>query len=63
MSDSNKSTAFLYAYPAAPVCGPARTALMYGIVPHEIGSYGHHAIYDPAKLLPEERLPMNLVFQ
>jgi len=55
--------AFKYAYCPAPACGPSRTALMYGVAPHKSGSYGHHSIYDPANLLDEKQLPMNLVFQ
>lgn len=54
---------FTHAYCPAPVCGPSRTALMYGIAPHKSGSYGHHSVYKPANLLPEERLPLNLALQ
>ena len=60
---AQQAFAFRYAYCPAPVCGPSRTALMYGIAPHKSGSYGHHGPYAPAKLLDKTRLPMNLVFQ
>ena len=55
--------AFKHAYCPAPVCGPSRTALMYGVAPHKSGSYGHHAIYDPKNLIAPTQLPMNLAFQ
>ncbi len=57
---ANESTAFLNAYCSAPVCGPSRTSLLYGIFPHKSGSYGHHAIYDPEnipELAERETLP------
>ncbi|PXA03615.1 iduronate-2-sulfatase [Coraliomargarita sinensis] len=56
-------TAFVNSYCPAPVCGPSRTALMYGLAPHRSGSYGHHASYNPRKLIAEDQLPLNLVFQ
>ena len=60
---AEESFTFEHAYCPAPVCGPSRTALMYGIAPHQSGSYGHADIYNARKILPEERLPLNLVFQ
>ena len=60
---ANEGVAFTHAYCPAPVCGPSRTALMYGILPHKSGSYGHHSVYAPDQLLPKERLPLNLTFQ
>lgn len=59
---AKQSVVFSHAYCAAPVCGPSRTALMYGIAPHNSGSYGHHSIYDPKNLIPE-REPLNRAFQ
>lgn len=47
---AESSVAFTHAYASAPVCGPSRTALMYGIYPHKTGSYGHHRIYNPNNL-------------
>ncbi|MCH7227326.1 sulfatase [Haloferula sp. A504] len=60
---ARKGVAFQHAYCPAPVCGPSRTALMYGMAPHKSGSYGHHEIYSPAKRLPESQMPLNEVFQ
>jgi len=60
---ANRSIAFTHAYSPAPACGPCRTALMYGLYPHRSGSYGHHGVYDPANLLSEDQLPLNLTFQ
>ena len=60
---AGQGVAFTHAYCPAPVCGPSRTALMYGIFPHRSGSYGHHAVYEPKNLLAKERLPLNLAFQ
>jgi hypothetical protein len=60
---AREGTAFVHAYSNASVCGPSRTALMYGISPHKSSSYGHYASYSPQLRLPEERLPLNLVFQ
>ena len=60
---ANESVAFTHAYCPAPVCGPSRTALMYGVFPHKSGSYGHHEVYTPENLIPEEQFPLNLVFQ
>lgn len=58
-----EGAAFTHAYCSAPVCGPSRTALMYGMYPHRSGSYGHDDIYDSQNILPREQLPLNLVFQ
>ncbi len=60
---AKEGVAFESAYCPAPVCGPSRTAVMYGIAPHRSGSYGHADIYDPSQRLPRERHPLNLVFQ
>lgn len=60
---ANEGIAFTHAYCPAPVCGPSRTALMYGIFPHKSGSYGHHEIYNPENLISKDQLPLNLVFQ
>ncbi|MCC5930096.1 MAG: sulfatase [Cyclobacteriaceae bacterium] len=57
---AESSMVFLNAYCAAPVCGPSRTSLLYGIYPHKTGSYGHHEVYDPgniSKLANRETLP------
>lgn len=60
---ADDGVSFTHAYCPAPACGPSRTALMYGIAPHKSGSYGHHGVYNPAKLLSRERLPLNLILQ
>ena len=60
---AKQGTAFMNAHCPAPVCGPSRTALMYGISPHKSGSYGHHEIYSTKQTIDEKRLPLNLVFQ
>lgn len=60
---AKEGVAFMHAYCSAPVCGPSRTALMYGIYPHKSGSYGHHKVYEPKALIPQERVPLNLAFQ
>lgn len=60
---AKEGVAFTHAYCPAPLCGPSRTALMYGILPHKSGSYGHSGVYTPKKLLPKDRLPLNLVLQ
>jgi arylsulfatase A-like enzyme len=60
---AKEAAAFTHAYCPAPVCGPSRTALMYGVFPHKSGSYGHHEIYTPGNLIPKEQLPLNLAFQ
>lgn len=41
---------FTNAHASAPICGPARTSLMYGKYPHKTGSYGHHQVYSPKNL-------------
>lgn len=45
-----ESMVFTNAYCSAPVCGPSRTSLLYGIYPHKTGSYGHQKIYDPKNI-------------
>jgi choline-sulfatase len=35
---AGKGIAFTHAYCSAPVCGPARTSLMYGRYPHKSGA-------------------------
>ena len=60
---ANEGVAFTHAYCPAPVCGPSRTALMYGIFPHRSGSYGHDEIYSAVNRIPKDQLPLNLVFQ
>lgn len=60
---AKEGVAFTHAYCPAPVCGPSRTALMYGIFPHRSGSYGHDEIYNAGKIIPPDQLPLNLVFQ
>lgn len=60
---ADEGAAFMHAYCPAPVCGPSRTALMYGTYPHRSGSYGHHDVYAPKNLIPKDQLPLNLVFQ
>ena len=59
---ASKGVAFEHAYCPAPVCGPSRTALMYGIAPHKSGSYGHANVYETRERIPG-RKPLNLVFQ
>jgi arylsulfatase A-like enzyme len=59
---AKQSIVFSHAYCAAPVCGPSRTALMYGIAPHKSGSYGHHKMYAPNNLIPE-RQPLTQAFK
>ncbi|MFK7851567.1 MAG: sulfatase [Akkermansiaceae bacterium] len=60
---ASEGVAFIHSYASAPVCGPSRTALMYGQFPHKSGSYGHHHVYSPESIFPQDRLPLNLVFQ
>ncbi len=60
---AKSGAAFQYAYCAAPVCGPSRTALMYSIAPHKSGSYGHHDLYSPKNRIPADQDPLNQVFQ
>jgi len=60
---AESGTLFVHAHAPAPVCGPARTAILYGLAPHKSGSYGHHEVYSPQKRLPEGQLPLTLVFQ
>lgn len=60
---AKEGAAFTHAYCPAPICGPSRTALLYGIYPHRSGSYGHDKVYNPSTLLPKERLPLTLAFQ
>lgn len=47
---AEESMVFSNAYCSAPVCGPSRTSLLYGIYPHKSGSYGHHEVYDPKNI-------------
>lgn len=58
-----ESQVFRKAYCAAPLCGPSRTAIMYGVKPSSIGAYGHEGAHDPRLLLPKESLPLALNFQ
>lgn len=60
---AKEAVTFEHAYCPAPICGPSRTALMYGMAPHKSGSYGHANVYDPKNVFPESRLPLNQVFQ
>ena len=60
---ANEGVVFTYAYCPAPACGPSRTALMYGVLPHKSGSYGHSSVYNPENLLPKDSLPLNLLLQ
>jgi len=60
---AESGTAFMHAYCPAPVCGPCRTALMYGVAPYKSGSYGHHKIYEPAERIAATQMPLNEVFQ
>lgn len=60
---AKQSVAFTHAYSPAPACGPCRTALLYGLYPHNSGSYGHHEVHDPANLLNKNQIPLNLTFQ
>ncbi|MCP4098107.1 MAG: sulfatase-like hydrolase/transferase, partial [Planctomycetaceae bacterium] len=48
---ADEGVAFTHAYCPAPVCGPSRTALMYGVFPHRSGSYGHDEIYNAGKII------------
>ncbi|NND78324.1 MAG: sulfatase-like hydrolase/transferase [Maribacter sp.] len=60
---AGESHAFTRAYCSAPLCGPSRTSLMYGIYPHRTGTYFHHPTYSPEKLISPERIPLQLAFQ
>lgn len=60
---ADEGVAFNHAYCPAPVCGPSRTALMYGMFPHKSGSYGHHEIYSAENLIPRQQFPLNLAFK
>lgn len=60
---AGESFAFTRAYCSAPLCGPSRTSLMYGIYPHRTGVYYHHKTYLPKKLISPDRLPLQLAFQ
>ena len=60
---AGESFAFTRAYCSAPLCGPSRTSLMYGIYPHRTGVYFHHKTYSPEKLISPDRLPLPLAFQ
>ena len=54
---------FEKAYCAAPLCGPSRLALMYGVRPHSCGSYGHDAPHDPRKILSPDVLSIPMKYQ
>lgn len=41
---------FTYAYANHPVCGPSRTAMLYGRYAHETGAYGSQTFYSPETL-------------
>jgi hypothetical protein len=61
---ADRSMVFANNVCAAPICGPSRTSLMYGIAPYKSGSYGHDKKVSP----PEMRIapsiqPLNLLFQ
>ena len=61
---AEKAVVFENAHCAAPLCGPSRTALMYGMAPYKSGSYTHaDKIYDPSQCIPAEYAPLNLQFQ
>ena len=60
---ASESFAFTRAYCSAPLCGPSRTSLMYGIYPHRTGVYFHHKTYSPKKLISSDRVPLPLAFQ
>jgi arylsulfatase A-like enzyme len=60
---AGESFAFDRAYCSAPLCGPSRTSLMYGIYPHRTGVYFHHKTYSPKKLISPDRIPLQLAFQ
>ena len=60
---ASESFAFTRAYCSAPLCGPSRTSLMYGIYPHRTGVYFHHKTYSPKKLISPDRVPLQLAFQ
>jgi arylsulfatase A-like enzyme len=60
---ASESQVFTKAYCAAPLCGPSRTAVMYGVNPGSIGAYGHEGSHDPRVLLPKEVLPLPQNFQ
>jgi len=60
---AGESFSFTRAYCSAPLCGPSRTSLMYGIYPHRTGVYFHHKTYSPKKLISPDHLPLPLAFQ
>ncbi len=47
---AQSGVAFTHAYAPSPVCGPSRTALLYGRYPHETGAYGNNDFSSPQVL-------------
>jgi len=61
---AEEAMVFTNAYCSAPVCGPSRTSLLYGIYPHKSGSYGHHVVYNPQNIaVLAERLTLPALFK
>lgn len=60
---AQRGVTFKRAYAAAPLCGPSRAAILYGLQPFVTGFYGHQAGHDPRGLIDASVVPLPLAFQ